>query len=394
MSSSLISEKLAQACALVAESEFDAWVVFVRETEEGGDPVLPLILDGTLTWQSALIITRSGEKIAVVGNYDADPLVLCGDWDEVVPYVQSIRDPLVAVLERVCGSSPRIAVDFSVNDVKADGLSHGMFLLMSSYLTGTRFENCLVSAESLVMGLRGCKTPVEISRIRNAIACGDEVFDVISSFAAIGVSELAIYEHTQSYIDGRGWGYGWDRSGNPIVNSGPDSMVGHGRPSPSITLQPGHIFHIDLGVIVDNYSSDIQRCWYVGETVPADVVAACGAVNLAITLAAAVLRPGVSGWEVDAAARTSIVDSGYEEYMHALGHQVGRVAHDGGAVLGPRWERYGETPMTPILQDAVFTLELGVMVPERGYFGLEEIVVVREDGCEFLSERQLSVPVI
>ena len=80
--------------------------------------------------------------------------------------------------------------------------------------------------------------------------------------------------------------------------------------------------------------------------------------------------------------------------MHALGHQVGRAAHDGGAILGPKWQRYGDTPMRPIQNDEVYTLELGVMLPERGYLGLEEIVVVTEDGCEFLSERQLFVPVL
>ena len=394
MATSLTAEKLAQAVRLVRDSGFDAWMVFDRETAEGGDPVLPLILDGGLTWQSALIVARDGRKIAVVGNYDADPLKASGDWDEVVPYVQSIREALLEVLERICGPEPKIAVNFSTNDVKSDGLSHGMYLLLTSYLEGTRFEGSLVSAEKVVMSLRGRKTPAEISRIKNAIRCGDQVFGVIESFASVGVSEVAIYEHTQTYIDDKGWGYGWDRAGNPIVNSGPDSMVGHGKPSPDITLQRGHVFHIDLGVIVDGYSSDIQRCWFVGDSVPGDVVQAADAVNLAITSASEVLRPGVEGWMVDAVARKSIVESGYEEYMHALGHQVGRVAHDGGAILGPKWQRYGDTPMRPIQKDEVYTLELGVMLPERGYLGLEEIVVVTDDGCEFLSERQLSIPVL
>ena len=394
MSGSLTAEKLAQAAKLVRDSGCDAWMVFDRETSDGGDPVLPLILDGGLTWQSALIVTRDGKKIAIVGNYDADPLRHSGDWDEVIPYVQSIREPLLKVLHDVCGPEPKVAVDYSTNDVKADGLSHGMFLLLNEYLAGTSFEGCLVSAEQIVMSLRGQKTPTEIERIKNAIKCGDEVFAEIASFAHVGVSETEVYEHVQSYIDDKGWGYGWDRAGNPIVNSGPHSMVGHGKPSPHIKLLEGHVFHIDLGVIVNGYSSDIQRCWYVGDTVPEDVEAACRAVNAAITAGAEALRPGVEGWMVDAAARSMITSEGYEEYMHALGHQVGRVAHDGGAILGPKWQRYGDTPMTPIKKDEVYTLELGVMLPERGYLGLEEIVVVTDNSCEFLNERQLSIPVL
>ena len=171
-------------------------------------------------------------------------------------------------------------------------------------------------------------------------------------------------------------------------------MIGHGVPSNSIVLEDGHVFHIDLGVVKDGYSSDIQRCWYVGSSVPDDVVKAADAVNGAISAAAADLRPGVLGCEIDAIARSFIVDAGYEEYRHALGHQVGMVAHDGGAILGPKWERYGDTPITPVKENEVYTLELGVVLPERGYLGLEEIVLVTESGCHFLSDRQLTIPTI
>ncbi|MCH8980345.1 MAG: M24 family metallopeptidase, partial [Armatimonadetes bacterium] len=289
MGASLTGEKLAQAVHLVRASGCDAWMVFDRETAEGGDPVLPLILEGGLTWQSALIVTRDGRKIAVVGNYDAAPIEASGDWDEVVPYVQSIREPLLEVLGRVCGADAKLAVNFSTNDVKSDGLSHGMYLLLSEYLSGTKLEGSLVSAEGIVMALRGRKTPTEIARIKAAIAAGDEIFAEIERFAKIGVSEKAIYDHTQSLIDSRGLGYGWDRAGNPIVNSGPDSMVGHGKASANITLTPGHVFHVDLGVVRDGYSSDIQRCWYVGDSVPEDVAKAADAVNAAITAGAEAL---------------------------------------------------------------------------------------------------------
>jgi Xaa-Pro aminopeptidase len=169
-------------------------------------------------------------------------------------------------------------------------------------------------------------------------------------------------------------------------------MIGHGVPSSEITIAPGHIFHIDLGVVWEGYSSDIQRCWYVptpGENgLPADVERALTAVNGAITAGAEVLKSGVAGWQVDEAARSCLVVAGYPEYMHAFGHQVGRVAHDGGAVLGPKWPRYGRTPLHPIRVNEVYTLELGVVLEGRGYLGIEEMVVVTPDGIEWLTERQ------
>ena len=398
---SRIEEKLTQAQALVAASDADVWLTFCRETAENGDPILPFLIEGGLTWQSALMIGRNGRRVAIVGNYDAPPLQQAGYWHEVVPYVQGIRDPLLAMLHSLIPHTvtrPRIAVNYSTSDVKADGLSHGMYLLLESYLKGTRFENCLVSAEPIVTALRSRKTESELEAICAAIVETDRLFDDVCRFAEIGMSELEIQTYLQALMDARRLGFAWDRAGNPIVNSGPDSMTGHGIPSPKIFVAPGHLLHLDLGVTKNGYSSDIQRCWYVpkpGETeAPEDVRAALAAVNSAITAGSLALRPGIPGWQVDRAARQALVAAGYPEYQHALGHQVGRVAHDGGGLLGPRWERYGCTPDMLVEADQVYTLELGVMVAGRGYLGIEEMVVVTEEGCEWLTFRQTELPLL
>ncbi|MBX3117487.1 MAG: aminopeptidase P family protein [Fimbriimonadaceae bacterium] len=399
MPKSLIpSEKLRQAADLVAKSDADVWLTFVRETALGGDPVLPLILEGGLTWQSALMVGKNGKKVAVVGNYDADPLKASGDWDEVVPYVQSIKEPLLAALEELVAQGGKIAVNYSINDVKADGLSHGMFLLLQDYLKGTRFEQSMVSAEPIVMALRGQKTPSEIFHIEQAIAETDRMFEDIAGFARLGVTEWQVYDFVHQKAYERELGFSWDSAGDPIVNSGPDSMVGHGIPSNTITIERGHIFHIDLGLLKLGYASDIQRCWYVplrGEVdLPADVARAMEAVTGAIQAGFAAVKPGVLGHEVDAAARAHLVSKGYPEYMHAFGHQVGRVAHDGGAILGPKWQRYGNTPMIPLQENEVYTLELGVDVTGRGYLGIEEMVAVTADGARWLSVPQTTLPLL
>jgi Xaa-Pro dipeptidase len=148
---------------------------------------------------------------------------------------------------------------------------------------------------------------------------------------------------------------------------------------------------VDLGVTVGGYSSDIQRCWFIGSDVPEPVQSAFDTVREAIKAGFRALRPGVRGYEVDQEARSMIVAAGYPEYMHALGHQVGRVAHDGGGLLGPRWARYGDRPDVPVCEGQVYTLELGVSVPEHGYLGLEEMVLVTSTGAEWISERQTAI---
>jgi pimeloyl-ACP methyl ester carboxylesterase len=85
-------------------------------------------------------------------------------------------------------------------------------------------------------------------------------------------------------------------------------------------------------------------------------------VRRAIQSAFDALKPGVECWTIDAIARKVVVDAGYPEYQHATGHTVGRAAHDGGGVLGPKWERYGKTPTYLVEAGNVFTL--GRVLPE------------------------------
>ncbi|MCC6935511.1 MAG: M24 family metallopeptidase, partial [Thermomicrobiales bacterium] len=81
-------------------------------------------------------------------------------------------------------------------------------------------------------------------------------------------------------------------------------------------------------------------------------------------------------------------------WQFALGHQMGRACHDGGTVLGPRWERYGQRPYGALEKDEVYTLEIGCLVPGYGFVSQEEDIVVTEDGCEFLAEPQREVILI
>jgi len=388
-------EKLEQARRLVAASDLDVWLTFVRETTALCDPILPLICDFGMTWQSAFIVSKSGMTFAVVGNYDADAIRQLGGWNQVIPYVHSIKDRLLAVLELTIPNSvtqPRIGINTSESDDKADGITLGMFHLLTSLLEGTRFEGCLVSASNVVIPLRSQKTEAELDAIDDAIQVTEGIFDwLTTTYVQVGMTEFQIYSGIQALIDERGYSYGWERAGNPIVNCGPDSQAGHGLPSNQISLNHGHILHIDLGIATRKYSSDIQRCWYVGNSVPNHVQHAMSAVVSAIDAAAAVLRPGIQGWMVDAAAREAITASGYPEYMHAVGHQVGRFAHDGGTLLGPQWDRYGNAPDGVVQAREVYTLELGVELPNEGVVSIEEMVVVTEDGCEFLTQRQIEM---
>jgi Xaa-Pro aminopeptidase len=129
-----------------------------------------------------------------------------------------------------------------------------------------------------------------------------------------------------------------------------------------------------------------------GETQPPEPVQhAFKIVTEAVQKAAEAMKPGVTGKMVDAVARGVITGAGYPEYVYATDHRLGRAAHDGAGVLGPEWERYGETPRYLLEAGQVYTLEPGVAVPGYGYLGLEEDVLVTEKGAVFLSEPQAEI---
>lgn len=393
----IAAEKLALARRTLCELDLDCWLIFVRETGDGGDPVLPLVFGHDLTWQSAIVVPREGSAlagpVAIVGTHDGEMTESTGLFAETIRYVEGIGDPLRALLGRIDPNT--IAINYSTDDVKADGLSHGMYLLLREHLAGTPYGARLTSAADLVRLLRGRKSSAEIALIEAAIATTLTMFDELDRWARPGHTERSVWEFMQAQMRSRGVGPAWSSDGCPIVTTSPRSMGGHGVASAELAIEPGCIFHVDVGVRQHGYCSDLQRSWYVaqpGETgVPDDVHRAFSAVRAAVDDAFAALRPGVEAWRVDEAARSSLVSQGWPEYGHATGHEVGRAAHDGGIVLGPRWERYGRTPFRHVEAGHVVTLELGVDVPGRGYLGLEEMALVTEAGPRWMSAQQTEI---
>ena len=96
----IVQEKVNQAVEILREKQIDLWMTFVRETSAGGDNVLPLIYGHDLTWQSALIITKSGDKYAVIGHYEAETARRINAYDHVIPYHESIREHILEILDR------------------------------------------------------------------------------------------------------------------------------------------------------------------------------------------------------------------------------------------------------------------------------------------------------
>ncbi|MBV9790424.1 MAG: aminopeptidase P family protein [Chloroflexi bacterium] len=381
-------EKLDQVHELLNSLDLDAWLIFVRETSVAPDPAMQLIAPFNLTWESALLIDRNGTRVAIVGRYDMQPVEDTNLFSTVLGYDAGIGEQLRDALASL--DPQRIAINYSTSDVSADGLSYGMYLRLRELLKDTPYSDRLVSAHDLVSRLRARKTVGEQALLLSAVEAADEIFRRAEQMIVVGVSEREVADAMHAETLQRGMTTAWSWDACPIVNTGPDSPVGHSNPT-ALTIQPGHLVHIDFGVQRDGYCSDQQRMWYVlrdGETAPPeDVQQAWLTVRTAIQRAFEFIRPGVQGWEVDEIGRAVFREAGVPEYQHALGHGVGRAVHDGGASLAPRWDRYGSTPYGSVEAGSVYTLECGLPT-SCGYLGLEEEIVVEDDGARWLAPPQ------
>ena len=186
----LIRKKLEQAPAILEEHDIDLWLTFVHETQVTPDPCIELIVGTHCTWQSAFLVSRSGERLAIVGRYDAPGVEQAGGYPEIVTYDESVRPVLVEAIKRLDPQS--IALNYSPSDPAADGLTHGMWLVLRETLEGTPYADRLVSSEQVVGSLRGRKTSVEVERIRAAIAETEEIFALIDEQIRPGLAETEI----------------------------------------------------------------------------------------------------------------------------------------------------------------------------------------------------------
>jgi Xaa-Pro aminopeptidase len=391
----LIKEKIAQAVVLLKEFDLDCWITFTRESAINGDPVLPFLVEGSLTWHSALIVTRTGFTAAVVGEYDRRSVEDLDAYGEVISYVKGFGEPFQSLMKKI--NPATIALNYSAESEICDGITHGMYLTMVELLAGIGMQDRIVQADRIVSALRQRKTGTEIRAIGRAIAQTLEIYGAVAGFVRPGRSEREIAGFVREEMTRRNLEPAWDVNTCPAVFTGPDTAAAHYAPTERL-VERGHVLNMDFGVRVDGYCSDLQRTFYVlapGEVrAPGDVQRGFDTIVNAIEMARRAMRPGVQGIEVDRVARDFVTSLGYPEFPHALGHQVGRFAHDGTALLGPAWEKYARKPFYPLEPGMVFTLEPRLPVEGKGIATIEEMVVVTTSGADWLSAPQKELVLI
>ncbi|HVB27352.1 MAG TPA: M24 family metallopeptidase, partial [Mycobacteriales bacterium] len=234
-------------------------------------------------------------------------------------------------------------------------------------------ETSLVRLGPLVERLRSVKDDGELALLREACAIGDRALARLLPRITPGRSERWVAAQLDALLVAEGAdGPGFES----IVAAGPNSAVPHHRPTERV-LATGDLLKMDFGGRYQGYHADMTRTFVLGP--PADwqreiydLVAAAQQVGREA------LAPGAAARDVDAAARSVIVDAGYGGcFPHGLGHGVGLEIHEAPYL--------GERATATLAAQVPVTVEPGIYLPGRGGVRIEDTLVVRPDGAELLT---------
>ncbi len=223
--------------------------------------------------------------------------------------------------------------------------------------------------------LRAIKDKHEIALLKQAITTGDKVYvDVFSKIEA-GMKELDVVDLLYSALKKeKASGFSFDT----IVASGVRSSMPHGVASNKI-IEPDDIVTIDWGVKKDYYCSDCTRTFFMSQPKNKQLIEIYELVLKANRAAINAVKAGVSTKDIDYIARTIIENGGYKNaFNHGTGHGLGIDIHE-----YPRLNPFTDVILEP---NMVITIEPGIYIEGVGGVRIEDVVVVKEDGCEVLTK--------
>lgn len=257
------------------------------------------------------------------------------------------------------------------------------YLTVSEFMGYEKNLNAkLVPMNSKISGFRQIKEEYELDRMRKAQDITDAAFTEVLGRIREGMTEKELAaELIYCLLKNGGEGLSFE----PIVVSGPNTSLPHGVPGDR-KLQSGDFITMDFGVLYQGYCSDMTRTIALGYATE-EMKTVYNTVLQAQLAGIAATKAGVTGREVDAAARKVIADAGYGPYFcHSYGHSIGMECHE-----MPPCSPSGETVMQ---ENMVCSAEPGIYLPGKFGVRIEDVVIFKENGGENMTHSPKNLIII
>jgi Xaa-Pro aminopeptidase len=224
----------------------------------------------------------------------------------------------------------------------------------------------LVYKRDLLARLREAHGPEEIALMEQAIAATRAGHEAAAKATVAGMSERDVQTQLEFGFfsaGATGLSYG------PIVGSGENGAVLHWGKNTRI-LKQGDIVVIDAAAEYGRYAADVTRTYPVSGKFNEEQAKVYRAVYQAQEDVFAAIKPGAAMVDLEEACEASLKRAGYlDKFTHSFGHFIGLNVHDVG------------NTSAPLPPGAIFTVEPGIYLPERGFgVRIEDEVLVLPNG--------------
>jgi len=336
----------------------------------------------------AMLITSESGELYALGFHGEGLLLVAregGHYSTDGRYIEAAREQ-VSDVEVCCVGGGHSHLSLAKAYLEEHGLRRVGFesgcVTVEEYERYAKALPCsLVPAQGLLDNLRASKDEDEIAAMKKAQKITDDTFAAILDYIRPGMTEREVAARLVYEMLRRG---AEKASFDPIVAAGPNGSRPHAIPGDRMIGQ-GMFVTMDFGCKVDGYCSDMTRTVCVGEP-DGEMRSVYETVLAAQKEGIAAARAGVTGKEIDAAARRVIEKAGYGVYFsHSFGHSLGIDIHE-----SPNASP-GEQREMPV--GAVISAEPGIYVPGKFGVRIEDVLVLKADGCEDItrSPRELII---
>lgn len=318
----------------------------------------------------------SPDPALVILPLEGEPILFCEK--PILPYCKDMT-----WMEDVRAVRPGFRQ--ALEDMKASGLYHKIGIVGAQYfalefyrIAAEVFGEDVLEDTDLLYYLKAIKSESEIHLMRNAARLADQslldlknnIYDGMTEREAVQIMHTSLFQHGAD-----------SQAFDIMVQSGLHAGKYCLARGTEKQIRKGELLLVDTGVRYRNYSSDMGRGFAYGE-VSAQQQKLLDTALAAYQAGIPYLKPGLPSALASAAIDNVLYENGFGSMHTAAGNR--KCGH--GLGMDPEEEFPVMGREDHILQENLsLAYELTVQMPELGGCRVEDVVIIRKDGPEFLT---------